>query len=104
MQSAAKAQALIRGLKDKIQVRLPSKTIRQQNSDRGWPMLFISNGGNEAEGQSVIVIRISNVDMVSRDVFGNHTYAYTPDQLEFGYELNAAPGTYSFTVSAANAT
>jgi hypothetical protein len=94
MQSVAKSEALIRDLANKLQIRYAGSAtinfVRQANDAQGWPMLFLSVGGNEAEGQPVILIRIKNVDAVSKDIFGNQTFAYAPHTLEFAYELAAA--------------
>lgn len=93
MQSAAKAEALMRDLADKLSKRYSKgpglNSIRVANDANGWPMLFISRNGNEAVGNPVVAIRISNVDADSRDVFGNSTYAYAPHILELAYELAA---------------
>lgn len=95
MQSTAKANALSRDLADKLAKRFPSggagiDTVRQASDASGWPMIFLSHLANEAAGQPVILIRIRNVDMVSKDVFGGSTSAYAPHILEFDYELTAA--------------
>lgn len=94
MQSASKANALIRDLADKLRIRYPSgaaglDTVRQAVDAQGWPMLFLSHLANEAEAQPVILIRIRNVDMQSKDVFGGSTFAYAPHILELAYELTA---------------
>lgn len=104
MQSTAKADALIRRLADDLSKRYaPSSaglnSLRLSRDAAGWPMLFASHNGNEAAGQPVLAIRIRNVDMVSKDVFGGSTYAYAPHVLEYGYELNATGGSF---VSAAD--
>lgn len=96
MQSVAKAQALVRDLADKLSKRYaPSSaglnTVRLDKDAAGWPMIFASHNGNEAEGQPVLAIRIRNVDMQSKDVFGGSTFAYAPHVLELAYELSAAP-------------
>jgi hypothetical protein len=102
MYSNAKANALIRDLSDRLSVRLPASnaglnSIRQayyvDANNASWPILVLSHNGNEAEGQPVLLIEISNVDMISKDIFGNQTYAYAPHLLQFGYELSsgAAP-------------
>lgn len=94
MQSVAKAQALVRDLADKLAKRFANgpgiNSIRQANDANGWPMLFLSVGGNEAEAQPVILIRVKNVDLVSKDIFGNASFAYAPHTLELAYELAAA--------------
>ena len=46
-------------------------------------------GGTVTEGSAVVYIEISNVDMVSKDIFGNQTYAYAPHILQLGYELTS---------------
>jgi len=50
----------------------------------------LSVGGNEAEGQPVIAIRISQEDAISKDVFNNSLLAYTPLLMDFAYELASA--------------
>lgn len=93
MQSNAKALALIRDLKDRLDVRLKGGAGLDQSREafdsNNWPYLVISDGGVETAGSSVILIRISNVDAVSKDIFGNQTFAYAPHLMEFAYELNA---------------
>lgn len=94
MQSNAKAVALIRELKDLLEKRYAGSatidTVRQAFDSNNWPYLVCSDGGVETAGSSVIFIRISNVDMVSKDIFGNQTYAYAPHLLELAYELNGS--------------
>lgn len=94
MQSTAKAQALARDLADKLSKRYAGSatinTVRQANDANGWPMIFCSVSGNEAEAQPVILIRIKGVPMVSPDVFGNtSSSAYAPHTLEFAFELTS---------------
>lgn len=93
MNSPAKAQAIMRDLGATLAKRLaPSATIntvRSANDANGWPMLFLSTGGNEAEGQPVVALRIKGIDMGSKDVFGNALTAYAPHTMEFAYELTA---------------
>jgi hypothetical protein len=93
MASFAKANATMRDLGDKLSKRFAGQaglnTIRQAVDAQGWPMLFLSHGGNEAEGQPVCLIRMKGVPMVSPDVFGNPLTAYTPHTLEVAYELAA---------------
>lgn len=94
MKSLAQAQAQARELAEKLAKRFSGSstidTVRQANDADGWPMIFCSDAGNEAAGQPVIAIRISNPDAVSKDIFGNATSAYAPHNLEFAYELSAA--------------
>lgn len=95
MVSVAKANAVMRDLADKLAKRLPAgaaglNTLRQTVDANGWPMLFISHNGSEAEGAPCAVIRIKAVDMVSKDVFGNGLSAYAPHTIELGYELTGA--------------
>jgi len=98
MQSTSKADALIRRLQDDLSKRYSAAggsaldTVRLSRDAAGWPMLFASVGGNEAAGQPVLAIRIRNVDMVSKDVFGGDTSAYAPHTLELAYELAAVAG------------
>ena len=97
MKSTAKAIALLRDVSDKLNIRLGQdtasgyiNTVRSAFDADGWPMLFLSANGNEAEGQPVILIRIKAADAVSTDVFGNDLIAFAPHALEFAYELTSA--------------
>jgi hypothetical protein len=61
-----------------------------------WPYLICSNSTlGTGEGNPVVYIQLSNVDAVSKDIFGNPTYAYAPTLCMFAYELrsgaNAGP-------------
>lgn len=94
MKSTAKAEALLRDVADKLKVRFAGSatidTVRAARDAQGWPMLFLSDAGNEAAGQAVIALRIRAVDAVSKDVFGNDLVAFAPHKLEVAYELTAA--------------
>ena len=94
MKSTAKAEALLRDVADKLKVRYAGSatidTVRAARDANGWPMLFLSDAGNEAAGQPVIALRIKAVDAVSKDVFGNDLVAFAPHKLEVAYELAAA--------------
>jgi hypothetical protein len=95
MQSTAKAIALARDLADKLAKRYAPgaaglNSVRQAFDAQGWPMIFCSHNGNEAEAQPVLAIRIRNVDAVSKDIFGNQTFAYAPHIIETAYELASA--------------
>lgn len=90
--STAKAEAMARDLKERLELRLEGSaridTVREAKDANGWPMLFLSDAGNEAAGQPVIGLRIKAVDAVSKDVFGNNLVAFAPHELEFAYELD----------------
>lgn len=94
MKSTAQAQAQARELADKLAKRFKGSatinTVRQATDANGWPMLICSAAGNEAAGQPVVALRITNVDAVSKDIFGNATSAYAPHTLEVAYELQAS--------------
>jgi hypothetical protein len=94
MQSNAKAIATARELADVLQKRLAGgaglSSVAQSFDANNWPVLTISNGSSQAAGQPVVVIQIANVDAVSKDIFGNQTYAYAPHIMQLGYELGAS--------------
>ena len=93
MQSNAKAIALLRDLSDKLSQRFAGgaglNSVSEAFDANNWPYLMLSHGGNVAAGQPVVFIRISNVDAVSKDIFGNQTFAYAPHVLELACELKA---------------
>lgn len=93
--STAKAEALMRDLKDKLAIRVKGAasgrvdTIRELKDAQGWPMLILSDNGNEAAGQPVIGLRLKGVDAVSKDVLGMDIVAAAPHALEIAWELDA---------------
>ena len=97
MYSNAKSLALIRDLADRLTVRLSANaginTVTESfyvdANNASWPVLTLSHNGVVTEGNPVVMIEISNVDMISKDIFGNQTYAYAPHLLQLGYELTA---------------
>jgi len=93
--STQKPIAFMRDLSDHLAKRFPASaaglnSIRQAFDANGMPEIFISHNGNEAAGQPVVLVKISQIDMVSKDVFGNSLLAYTPLLLQVNYELGAA--------------
>ena len=97
MYSNAKAIRLVQDIVDLLNVRFKNSatlnTITQgfyvDANGASWPYAMISVGGVVTEGNPVVYIEVSNVDMVSRDIFGNQTYAYAPHILQLGYELTS---------------
>ena len=93
------AVGVARDLADRLSLRLSNGAglnfVRQAQSTSvfsagaGWPMLFVSRNGNEAEGQPVVCIRISDIQVGATDIFGNSTLPFTPTQAEICYELSA---------------
>lgn len=96
MQSLAKAQAAMRDLKERLEKRVSGSstidTVRESKDSDGWPILLLSDGGNESAGQPVIGLRLKSVDAVSKDVFGNSLKAFSPHELEVAFELDATEG------------
>lgn len=96
--SNAKANALIRDLGNKLQIRLANGAglntaalgFYTDANGAAWPYLLLTNGtAGAGEGNPVVYIEISCVDMVSKDIFGNQESAYAPHVLQLGYELTS---------------
>jgi hypothetical protein len=96
--SNAKPIALLRDLGNKLQIRFENNagvnTLTQgfytDANGAVWPYILLSNATDGiGEGNPVIYIEISDVNAVSKDIFGNNLYAYAPELLQFAYELNA---------------
>jgi hypothetical protein len=107
-QSTAKANAILRDVADKLSKRYVAgaagiNTLRQAFDANGWPMIFLSHNANEAEGQPVILIRMMNVNAVSKDIFGNNLIAYAPHTVEVAYELNVPGAPIPTSADRANA-
>lgn len=95
MYSNAKAIRLVQDIVDLLNVRLGPNNAGLNTISQGfyvdangasWPYALLSHGGNVAADQPVVYIQIANVDMVSKDIFGNQTYAYAPHILQLGYD------------------
>jgi len=96
------AVGVARDLADRLNLRLNNQTastalnfVRQTQDENGYPIIIVSHGGNEAEGQPVIWIRITNLfeypvtgDGHPVDVFGNATLPFTPTICQIASELN----------------
>ena len=91
--SIDKAVGLARDLADEFKMRFANgaglNTVRQAQDTAGWPMIFLSVNGNEAEGHPVIGLRIKNIDVGATDIFGNATLPFAPHQCEVAFEINS---------------
>lgn len=68
MKSTAKAEALARDLKDRLEYR--GFSVAESKTAQGWPRLVIDTDQASLE--------IEAVDAVSKDVFGNALVAFAP--------------------------
>lgn len=73
MKSTAKAEALARGLKERLEFR--GFTVTESKDGNGWPKLTLNT--NEAS------ILIEGTDAVSKDVFGNALMSFAPHTCSF---------------------
>lgn len=93
--STQKPQAFMRDLTDHLSKRFPAggsglNTITSYFDANGMPGIVISANGVVTTGNPVVVVKISQIPMVSPDIFGNALLAYTPLQLQVAWELGAA--------------
>lgn len=92
LSSFAKAESLIRNLKQELDLRLANSTsidtVRELKDSAGWPALMLSDGGVETAGNPVILVRAKGHDAVSPDILGNSFQAYAPHNLDLAYELD----------------
>jgi hypothetical protein len=101
--SNAKAEALLRDLGNKLQIRFQNGTglntlLQGFYTDAlgaVWPYILLYNATDGfGEGQPVVYIEISCVNAVSLDIFGNPLYAYAPELMQIGYELTSGGAPY----------
>ncbi len=92
-----------RDLADRLSLRLSNQTagtalnfVRQTQDENGYPIIVVSHGGTETEGNPVVWIRITNLFEYSAgangapiDIFGNATLPFTPTVTQIAYELTA---------------
>jgi len=94
--STAKAESIIRQLKDSLSFRIKGAaagrldTIREAKDSEGYPYLVLSSGGTETAGNPVAFIRVKQADAVSKDILGQDLKAFAPHVMEFAYELDGA--------------
>lgn len=85
---------MIRDLSEDLQLRITGAaagrvdTVREARDSAGNPYIVLSDAGNEAAGQPVILVRMKQIDAVSKDIFGNDLKAYAPHTCEVAYELD----------------
>ena len=93
MLSIAKSQATMRMIKERLNFRFADQALSCADSfdSEGFPVLTLSDG-SALSGEKVLVIRCKQQDAVSKDIFGNAHYAYSPHVIQVAYELpTAAP-------------
>lgn len=79
MKSLAKADALARGLKERLQFR--GYSVAESRDANGWPKLTLNT--DEAS------LKIVAADAVSKDIFGNDLVAFAPHRIEFASRNDA---------------
>jgi hypothetical protein len=93
------AVGVARDLADRLSLRLTnnsglntvtqSQTTSTSSAGAGWPLLFVSHNGVVSEGNPVVGIRITDIQVGAIDIFGNSTLPFTPTQCEIAYELTS---------------
>jgi len=91
--SNQKIAAVARDLGNRLAIRFQNNsglnTVRYAQDSQGGQQLFFSHGGNESEGQPVVLVYLQQISMVSNDIFGNSELAYTPSLSQVCYELTS---------------
>jgi hypothetical protein len=77
--SIAKADALARGLKERLQFR--GYAVSESRDANGWPKLTLNT--DEAS------LRIEAADAVSKDIFGNDLKAFAPHYVDYASRADA---------------
>lgn len=96
IKSLAKADSLIRNLAEALRKRTANAgagrldTVQELRDSDGNPYILMTDGGTATAGNPVVLVRIKQIDAVSKDVFGNSMSAYTPHVCEYAYELDGA--------------
>lgn len=91
MISTAKSEAVLRGLKERLDMRFKDQSLAcvESKDSNGNPCLLLCDGA-AATTEKAIFVRMLQEDMVSKDIFGNSTAAYTPHRLQFSTEAGSA--------------
>jgi hypothetical protein len=92
------AVGLARDLADRLSLRFTNNaglnTITQSQDANGYPIIVATHGGNAAEGQPVVWIRLMNINVGAVDIFGNSTLPFTPTLAQIAYELTGGGAPY----------
>lgn len=87
------AVGLARDLADRLSLRFTNNSginsIAQSQDENGYPIIVATHNGNAAEGQPVVWIRLMNIDVGAKDIFGNSTLPFTPTLCQIAYELTS---------------
>jgi hypothetical protein len=93
LKSTAKANLIALTLKEQLEFRIRSMSnynqVAQKQDANGWPILTISEDGDEDAGDPAVKIRIAAVDGSSDDIFGNATKAYAPHLMTILFEAGS---------------
>lgn len=93
VKNLAKVESLARLLKDRLELYTKvSSTINQVELRRdaeGYPVLFLTQNGNDAAGQPVIWVQLKQAQLGSFDVLGNPSLPFAPHKCVLAYELTA---------------
>lgn len=87
MFNAAKSEAICRGLKERLDLRFKDQGLScaQSFDSSGYSVLTLSDG-SPASAEKVILIRVRQIDAVSKDIFGNANLAFSPHIMDIAYE------------------
>jgi hypothetical protein len=96
---------IARDLADRLSLRFSNSstinTIAQSQDENGYPIIIASHNGVATESNPVVWIRLMNIDVGAKDIFGNSTLPFTPTLAQVAYELNGAgapiPSTADFS-------
>lgn len=99
MSAIAKAQALMRDLKDRLQKKLPSTYVFASSDDAQGSRLLISQDATPAAGEQVIAIRILADQTAFKDVLGNAQRVYAPLRAQVIEEASAIAGVSLITLA-----
>lgn len=87
------AVGVARDLADRLSLRFTNSstinTITQSQDENGYPIIVATHNGNAAEGQPVVWIRLTNINVGATDIFGNSTLPFTPTLAQIAYELTS---------------
>ncbi len=99
MSTIAKAQAIMRELKERLQKKLPSTYVFTESSDVQGSRLLISADATPAAGEQVVAIRILSEQTAHKDVLGNAQRVYAPLRAQVIEEASTISGVSLITLA-----
>lgn len=99
MSAISKSQAIMRELKERLAIKMPSSYVLTESADANGSILLISADATPAAGEQVIAIRILGEQTAFKDVLGSAQKVYAPLRAQVIEESSTISGVSLITLA-----